>query len=87
MHTRCDEVWELESHLLEYKPRSIIAGQHQLAIASQTSIQEGDFYFADPGNRDFPAARLASSAPLRLNCEGMPSTRCVELMFLTSVIW
>lgn len=26
-------------------------------------------------------------APWRPNCEGTPSIRCVELMFLTSVIW
>jgi len=26
-------------------------------------------------------------APLRLNWDGMPLTRCVELRFLTSVIW
>jgi len=40
-----------------------------------------------PGNSDFPAAMLASSAPLRLYCVDTPSIRCVELMFLTSVIW
>lgn len=37
----------------------------------------------------FPAvlALLASRALDKLNCVAMPSMRCVELMFLTQVIW
>ena len=34
-----------------------------------------------------PAASLASRAPLRPKALLMPSIRCVELMFLTQVIW
>lgn len=40
-----------------------------------------------PGKLFLPTDWLASRAPLRPNWLGMPSTRWVELMFLTRVIW
>jgi hypothetical protein len=39
------------------------------------------------GKLSLPAALLASRAPFRPNWLLMPSTRWVELMFLTRVIW
>ena len=38
------------------------------------------------GNVSFPADFAAAYAPWRLYWVGTPSIRCVELMFLTSVI-
>ena len=44
-------------------------------------------YFTTAGKAVLPALRAAWRAPLRPNCEATPSTRWVELRFLTQVIW
>ena len=80
------------SRLAQSSPQSSIIffpiGRCKTTSVESTQSERNASLTCWPSPTTLPEAFLAAeSAPERPNCVGTPSMRCVELIFLTMVIW